>query len=198
MLFSKKWGGTGHEHLSNFVITEDGGIIATGYSFYENLENEYIKGQYDLWVIRMDAYGNIIWQKTYGGPGNEKGIDIVEYTPGVFYVLGQKYNTFEKEGDKQEDFWVLKIEEMSCDEVKPIFSMDIVNDEEKLGVPIKFTNKSNLGERWLWNFGDGTTSQERDVIKSYTKPGFFYVSLTVFVNENCYKVYTYPKYITIY
>jgi PKD repeat protein len=34
--------------------------------------------------------------------------------------------------------------------------------------------------QWLWNFGDGSTSQERNPIHVYTQPGVYHVTLSVF------------------
>ncbi len=197
-LFNRKWGDKGHEVLTSLYPTSDGGLILTGYSYYENLENPYIKGGYDCWVIRTDGFGDILWQKTYGGPTYEKGIDVIEYKPHEFFVLAEKHNHFEKnELKKENDFWLLSIHEIDCEFVKPMFTMDIKNNFEKMDTPIRFQNQSNYGERFLWDFGDGTYSTEKNPIKSYHLPGFYYVTLTVFVNENCYKSYKYPSYITV-
>lgn len=197
-LFNRKWGDSGHEVLTSLYPTSDGGLILTGYSYYENLENPYIKGGYDCWVIRTDGFGDILWQKTYGGPTYEKGIDIIEYKPHEFFVLAEKHNHFEKNTpSKENDFWLISVHETDCDLVKPMFTMDIKNNFEKMDVPIRFQNQSNYGERYLWDFGDGTYSTEKNPIKSYKLPGFYYITLTVFVNENCYKSYKYPNYITV-
>ena len=197
-LFNRKWGENGHEVLTSLYPTSDGGLILTGYSYYETLDSPYIKGGYDCWVIRTDAFGDIIWQKTYGGPTYEKGIDVIEFKPHHFFVLAEKHNHFEKNGEpKENDFWLLSIQEIDCDVVKPYFTMDVKNNFEKTDTPIRFYNQSNYGERFLWDFGDGTYSTEKNPIKSYRLPGFYYVTLTVFVNENCYKSYKYPSYITV-
>lgn len=197
-LFNRKWGDSGHEVLTSIYPTHDGGLIMTGFSFYEQLENSYIKGDYDCWVIRTDAFGDILWQKTYGGPTYEKGIDVIEYKPHHFFVLAEKHNHFEKsKTSKDNDFWLLSIQEIDCDLVKPNFTMDVKNHFEKMDIPIRFHNQSNYGERFLWDFGDGTYSTERNPVKSYRLPGFYYVTLTVFVNENCYKSFKYPHYITV-
>jgi len=197
-LFNRKWGDTGHEVLTSLYPTSDGGLILTGYSYFETLENPLIKGGYDCWVIRTDGFGDIIWQKTYGGPTYEKGIDVIEFKPHQFFVLAEKHNHFEKNGTvKDIDFWLLSIHEIDCEVVKPLFTMDIKNNFEKMDTPIRFQNLSNFGERYLWDFGDGTYSTEKNPIKSYRLPGFYYVTLTVFVNENCYKSYKYPSYITV-
>ena len=44
---------------------------------------------------------------------------------------------------------------------------------------VLFTNLSNNGQTFLWNFGDGTSSAEVSPVHTYTAPGTYSVSLTV-------------------
>ena len=45
--------------------------------------------------------------------------------------------------------------------------------------PITFTNESEYGESYFWDFGDGTTSIEKSPIKQYTAGGSYVVKLKV-------------------
>lgn len=38
---------------------------------------------------------------------------------------------------------------------------------------------------WLWEFGDGTTSNQKNPSHTYTQPGFYTVSLTIKMNGGC-------------
>ncbi|MCB0841494.1 MAG: PKD domain-containing protein, partial [Bacteroidetes bacterium] len=51
--------------------------------------------------------------------------------------------------------------------------------------PTRFRARYKYGERFLWDFGDGTTSTEEQPLKTYDISGMYDVKLTVFVNENC-------------
>jgi len=45
---------------------------------------------------------------------------------------------------------------------------------------VQFTDQSTgTISSWSWNFGDGSTSNERDPVYTYTQPGGYTVSLTV-------------------
>jgi gliding motility-associated-like protein len=60
-----------------------------------------------------------------------------------------------------------------------------VNDQ-----PANFFNMSENGTRFLWDFGDGTTSEEQNPAHVYTAPGIYNVQLKVWTENNCLDVYT--------
>ena len=199
-ILNKKYGDSGFEHLASVAECADGGMIVCGYSSYTTLENQYIKGGEDFWVIRLDAQGDIIWKKTFGGPNNERAAAIIEYKPGVYYVLGSKANRYEKDLEKNtsSDFWLLRIDERDCTEMKPQFTVDLAKNVEKVGTPIRFKNMTAFAESYLWNFGDGSVSNQRSPQKTYESPGVYQVRLTVFANETCYQTFVFPDPIIIY
>ena len=53
-----------------------GGFALTGFTTSKG------NGAADLWVVRTDAAGTLLWEKTYGGPGGDEGRAIVEVTGG--------------------------------------------------------------------------------------------------------------------
>jgi hypothetical protein len=62
-------GGTGNDVLTDMVSTPDGAIIIGGYSnsgiggikFTDN------NGGYDYWIAKIDSFGIVYWERTYGG-----------------------------------------------------------------------------------------------------------------------------------
>ena len=57
----------------------------------------------------------------------------------------------------------------------------------KLALPIKvrFFNESKDADAWLWDFGDGSTSTEKNPEYTYTTEGNYDVSLTAFKSSVC-------------
>jgi hypothetical protein len=49
----------------------------------------------------------------------------------------------------------------------------------ELGETIVFTNCSTSGEYYFWNFGDNTTSTEKNPTHEYTEKGTFTVTLAI-------------------
>jgi len=194
VLIDRKFGGRGLDHLTSIDQCNDGGFILSGYSYYTHLETKYIKGRKDFWLLRTDPDGNIVWMDTFGGPEDEMCVDVVEAAPGIYFALGQKVNTFTKSStNNQEDFWLLRIDELPCKDVNPMFTSDITGDRVSVNEPVRFFNQTPAADGFLWDFGDGTTSTERSPTKIYKEPGVYLVKLTALMNENCKPQYLYPK-----
>lgn len=52
-------------------------------------------------------------------------------------------------------------------------------EEPAIGETVRFSNTTENGEDWAWNFGDGTTSTSKSPSKIYKKPGTYTVVLKV-------------------
>ncbi len=84
------------------------------------------------------------------------------------------------------------------DEIDVYFSFPpIVNFEYEsdcAGKPIQFFDNSNIFfdplVSWLWDFGDGTTSQDLNPVHIYDTSGFFTVTLTVTNSRGCDSSYS--------
>jgi gliding motility-associated-like protein len=73
------------------------------------------------------------------------------------------------------------------------------NDSTSCNPPftVKFSDKSPTASTWLWNFGDGATSNQQNPTHTYTTPGFFDVSLTITLPGGCSNTITKSQYIRI-
>lgn len=108
-------GGNGHDQLTCLNQTLDGGYILAGYSNsgISGDKSEANLGGYDYWVIKISPIGNIQWQNTIGGSG-EDILFSVEQTIDGGYIIGG-WGGSGISGDKTEpclgssDFWVLKL-----------------------------------------------------------------------------------------
>jgi len=86
----------GESILKVMVATPDGGYLLVGYSESDKGgdKSEDSKGARDLWLVRIDAAGNKLWDKTLAGGGSE----AVVATPDGGFLLGG------------ETFYVLKLD----------------------------------------------------------------------------------------
>lgn len=199
-LYERIFGDNSDEFATSITECADGNFVMVGYSKYINLANKYIKGGEDFWVFKLNPKGEVLWAKTYGGRDNERGVDVVEYRKGVYYALGVKRNNFENNGavDKGNDFWLLRIDEETCADIDVKIYLSVPNNTAYAKKNFKLKALTDRGERFLWDFGDGTTSTDKEPVKAYDVPGVYEIKVTVFITENCHKTYTLPEYLMVW
>ncbi len=175
------------------AISCEGGFVLAGYSDGSKQTSRYDKGGEDFWLVKLSEEGKVQWRSTYGGPGDERCVDVIAYRPGQYYALGQKRNQFTRPDAQDLDFWLLKVEERPSDSIEA--GIWIRKEENKVfhNTPIRFSSKYRYGDRFLWDFGDGTTSTEAHPLKRYDIPGLYDVSLTIFVNDYGKQTVTLPQ-----
>ena len=96
-----------------FLPTADGGVIGR----YLNATNKMSPslGGNDIWLVRLDASGQKVWDRTYGGTGDDRLVSILPAREGGFFVAGT--STSEPGGNKtspafgEPDYWVLRLDE---------------------------------------------------------------------------------------
>jgi uncharacterized delta-60 repeat protein len=97
--WANTYGGGGYEEFRTIDKTHDGGFIVAG-------STNSFSGYDDLWVLKLDANGNIVWQKTYGGVGGTKGAYCIRQTfDGGYIVAGY----LDAAGTGGRDAWILKL-----------------------------------------------------------------------------------------
>jgi hypothetical protein len=84
LMWSQTYGGIGGDEALSVAETTDGGYVLAGRSTI----SEPDQGSDNVYVIRTDAAGNMLWSKTYGGTGIDQGKSVVETTDHGFAVAG--------------------------------------------------------------------------------------------------------------
>ena len=82
-------GGTGDESISDLIETIDGGLLMIGSSDSKENTLGSAYGGSDVWVVRLDANGKVLWTKRFGGRGNDQGLMAVALPDGYFYIGGE-------------------------------------------------------------------------------------------------------------
>jgi hypothetical protein len=107
-------GGSSEDDLYSISQTSDGGYILGGFSNsgISGDKSENSNGLADLWIVKTDSAGNILWQNTIGGTGDDVLRSIIQTNDGG-YILGASSNSVIS-GDKTEncigmnDYWIVK------------------------------------------------------------------------------------------
>jgi hypothetical protein len=98
IISAKTYGGTGWDEASSVRQTSDGEYIVAGRT------NSFGAGSDDIFLIKTDAYGNIIWAKTYGGTDNDVASSVQQTSDGGYIVAGRT-NSF---GAGSDDIFLIK------------------------------------------------------------------------------------------
>jgi len=89
----KTYGGPDRERAYSMVETPDGGYALAGEDSVGTISrvDDFTIGFNDFWLVKTDAYGNMEWNKTYGGPvDNERAISLAVTPDGGFAIAGTK------------------------------------------------------------------------------------------------------------
>ena len=110
--WQKSLGGTSEETLTCVRQTADGGYILTGFAKSTNGDVEGNHGQYDGWVIKLGALGDIQWKKTYGGSLTDYFNEIIPTSDGGYIAIGttNSINFDVTSNAGLNDIWVVKME----------------------------------------------------------------------------------------
>ena len=82
-LWNLNHGGFGVEQLSDVIEDQSGNIVAVGYA------SIVPDSGYDAFVLKLDADGNVLWQRNMGGTGWQFLDEVVEHPTGGYVVAGK-------------------------------------------------------------------------------------------------------------
>jgi hypothetical protein len=86
VIWTKTFGGYGFEGDGKVSITSDGGFILEG--AYNPTGTQY----WDMYLIKTDSNGNLLWSKTFGGSDSDLGYDIKQTNDEGFIFVGATKN----------------------------------------------------------------------------------------------------------
>ena|GEM_PF-1738735 len=80
---NRTYGGADSDVFYSVQQTSDGGYIAAGYTESSSA------GREDYWLVKTDAYGDVEWNKTYGGPRMEGVFSVQQTSDGGYILTGE-------------------------------------------------------------------------------------------------------------
>jgi len=115
-LWNQTYGGLDNDQGFALIEVSTGGFAIVGSTQSYGSENPITHLRtYDVWLIRTDALGNMLWNRSYGETGDDIGRSIHELNEGGFILLGEinsSFATLDHSGEYTEyhpDAWLLRI-----------------------------------------------------------------------------------------
>jgi hypothetical protein len=126
----KLLGGSDTDRANSIKQTPDGGYIVAGSSYSNDGDVTNNHGNADYWVVKLTDIGNISWEKSYGGSGEDVANSIDLTLDGGYIVTG---HTWSFDGDISSnqgfiDYWVLKLNVNGVIEWDKTYGGSLVDD----------------------------------------------------------------------
>lgn len=96
--WSKISGGLGLDSATAVQQTSDGGYVMAGQTA------SFGAGAADAWLLRKDSNGNKLWEKSFGGSGDDFATSVQQTSDGGYIIGGYTASS----GAGQCDFWLIK------------------------------------------------------------------------------------------
>jgi len=123
--WNQTFGGIGYDVGFSILELSDGCYIIVGYT------ESFGLGKKDMWLIKTDILGNMIWNKTYGGCDDDIGESIQSTNDGGYIIVG---NTFSW-GSCLSNVWLLKTDEEGDEQWNKTYGDDCI----EMGLSVKNT-----------------------------------------------------------
>ena len=86
--WQRTFGGSNAEEALSVREGTDGNYIVTGYSLSTNISGTTANGLRDIYTLKLDPAGNIIWQKLLGGSGHDDAYAVTIGFDGAYILAG--------------------------------------------------------------------------------------------------------------
>lgn len=112
-VWAKCYGGSDNEYPSTIIETADGYVFAaTTGSWSDDVKGKHNSWYFeDVWIVKTDTTGNILWSKCYGGAQDDVAFSMIQTKDGGYLVAGE---TSSSDGDLvntriSKDVWTIKL-----------------------------------------------------------------------------------------
>ena len=179
--WKKSLGGSASDAATSIRQTSDGGYIIAGNTMSNNGDVTGNHGMHDAWIVKLSADGNIVWQKTLGGPRNDMAYSVEQTFDGGYIVAGSSDSAG---GDVafnhgQEDFWVVKLSSAGSIQWEHSYGG---SNRDIAAVVIQTADSGYL-------VGGGTQSSDGDVTFNHGNKDVWLVKITATGNMSWQRTY---------
>ena len=111
IIWEKSYGGSEIDEARGVVSSEDGGYVIVGDTRSNDQDISSNNGAADLWMIKIDESGNLLWNRSFGGSSFDVSRSIVKTIDNGYIISGSSRSS---DGDVskdqgQNDAWIVKV-----------------------------------------------------------------------------------------
>ncbi len=109
--WQKCFGGSDDDYANSILQTSDGGYLIGGSTDSENGDVSGNHGNADYWIIKINASGDLEWQKCYGGSSTEILSSVQAVSDGYVITGCASSNDGDVSGNHNFlfDYWIIKV-----------------------------------------------------------------------------------------
>lgn len=116
VIWDKTIGGNLDDKIAKIIPTSDGNyvLIGSSKSTISGNKTESNRGEFDIWMLKINSSGSILWDKTIGGNLDDNAYDVIQSSDNGYLIGATSTSTIS--GDKTEnnrgnkDYWAVKLE----------------------------------------------------------------------------------------
>lgn len=220
IIWQKRLGSGGQEYASNSSMTNDTCFLITGYILTGSLERGDVQDsvledptivQTDVWSIKVNNKGDLLWEGCYGSSKNDIGANIITTLDKSVVFCGSvqldDYDVSQYHGGSN-DTWLVKIYDSSTSKNISVQELSILNNAsiqpnpvieeallnytlshpEMIDIDIFHLNGQHIAH--YQQQGKNGNNQLRIATNHYV-PGLYYVSLKTKFNQKVLKLQKY-------
>lgn len=133
ILWNKTYGGSDNDVGRSISATNDGGYILSGYTSSNDGDVSENGGFQDYWLIKINANGDILWEKSQGFLGGDQAYETLATQDGGYIVSGY-FDVTSSNGEGSDvgslrnqnrhgvgEYWVIKMDENGNNEWRNFF-----------------------------------------------------------------------------
>lgn len=87
-LWDRTYGGSEQDKASSISKTSDGGYIISGFTASIDGDVSENAGFHDYWIVKINASGDIQWEKSFGFIGQDQAFKVIETAEGGYIAIG--------------------------------------------------------------------------------------------------------------
>ncbi len=177
--WDKTIGGASGDYLTSIQQTKDKGFLLGGYSNSNtgNNKTDNSKGGFDYWMVKLDSKGNILWDKTVGGSGDDILSDAYETDSEKYVMAGTSFSP--QSGDKSagtsggSDYWIVSLKGNS--DVLPVTLVSFAASLRQQDVAINWStaNQANISRFEVERSTDGIGFYQTAVVTASSVSGSY-------------------------